>query len=272
MQYLILVVIYNKRLRDSETILSLIKSASTLSGSTIFVWDNSLSEQHQSEISWLRAQCTGVNILYKSTPENLSLSKIYNRFLVEAGIVCDFVVLTDHDTVFDQEFFNAHATAVQQSGSVNLYLPKVVFKDGVVSPGKQFFYKSFPYKTLESGVRRARNNTAVNSGMIIRCSYFCGSFTGYDERLSFYGTDDYFMMQYRKANKYFYVLDYIIQHDLTCSPFSSDLPAFRKSFNDAQSAFLILHSNGRRYSIAGLVVFLRRLKHTLAFKINFFKV
>lgn len=271
MRYFILVVIYNKRLQESETILSLVRSVAALCGSTILVWDNSLSGQGEGDVSWLRDQCFGVNVLYKHTPENLGLSKIYNRFLAEADVAFDFIVLTDHDTTFDRDFFSAHATAVQQAGDVNLYLPKVVFNNAIVSPGRQFFYKSFPYKKLGFGMRLAGNNTAINSGMIIRGSYFRDAFTGYDERLDFYGTDDYFMRQYRQANEYFYVLDYVIQHDLTCNPSASNLVAFRKSFNEAQEAFLILHCSGRRYSIAKLIVFLRRLKHTLVFKVNFFK-
>ena len=271
LNYLILVVIYNRSLKEAESICSLVKSAASLPGSTVLVWDNSANAQRREQMSWLYDRLSGVNVLYKHSPENKSLSEIYNSFLAEVSMPHEFIMLLDHDTSFDSGFFEAHELARKNNDFVNLYLPQVFFKDEIVSPIKQCYYKSLPYGSLVSGVHSSKNNTAINSGMLIRSSYFTTEFAGYDPRLKFYGTDDYFMMEYRKSNDFFYTLDYIIQHDLTCSPDSGDVMKFRDSFNDAQEAFLILHSNGRRFSIAGLVVFLRRVKHTLTFKVNFFK-
>ncbi|ROM42618.1 MULTISPECIES: hypothetical protein [Pseudomonas] len=270
MEYLFLIVIYNRSLKDSQSICSLIKSISTLEGSTFIIWDNSLEPQAKSQLDWLSSELKKNNFIYKHTPENKSLSEIYNSFLTLAPQKKDFIILLDHDTSFDLHLFTAHREALNDCTITNLYLPIVKFKNKIVSPGKQVFFKSLPYKNLHPGLMPSRHNTAINSGMIIRWSYFTETFKGYDKRLKFYGTDDYFMMQYRKTNKSFYLLDYTIEHDLTCDPEADDIYKFRSSFQEAQKSFLILHSNGRTLSMAGLVVFIRRLKHTIKFKINFF--
>nr|BFD44251.1 hypothetical protein FFPRI1PSEUD_57500 [Pseudomonas sp. FFPRI_1] len=270
MKYLILVVIYNRSLKDSQSIRSLIESLSTLEGSTFFIWDNSLERQPENELDWFQKETHKNNFIYKHTSQNTSLSEIYNTFTTLTPQKHDFIILLDHDTSFDSQLFDAHKKALKSCDPVNLYLPIVKFKDKIVSPGKQLLFKSLPYKHLNPGLTASRHNTAINSGMIIRWSYFTGIFKGYDKRLKFYGTDDYFMMEYRKTNKYFYLLDYTIHHDLTCNPDADDIYKFKASFQEAQKSFLILHSNGRPLSMAGLVVFIRRLKHTIKFKISFF--
>lgn len=270
MNYFILIVLYEKTFTQSETISSLLKSAPTLKDSTLLIWDNSLQAKDPSQLNDLNARSGQLDIIYKHTPENKSLSEIYNNFIKSAPKKHDFIILLDHDTSFDSQLFISHKQAVNSCNSANLYLPIVKFKDRIVSPGKQILFKSFPYKHLSPGLMDSRHNTAINSGMIIRWSYFTETFKGYDKRLKFYGTDDYFMMQYRKTNKSFYLLDYTIEHDLTCDPEADDIYKFRSSFQEAQKSFLILHSNGRTLSMAGLVVFIRRLKHTIKFKINFF--
>lgn len=241
-----------------------------LKGSTLLIWDNSKKAKDSLQLSELHSRSNGLDIIYKHTPENKTLSEIYNSFLQLSPKKHDFIILLDHDTSFDSQLFDAHKKALKSCDPVNLYLPIVKFKDKIVSPGKQLLFKSFPYKHLNPGLTASRHNTAINSGMIIRWSYFTEIFKGYDKRLKFYGTDDYFMMEYRKTNKYFYLLDYTIHHDLTCNPDADDIYKFKASFQEAQKSFLILHSNGRPLSMAGLVVFIRRLKHTIKFKISFF--
>ncbi|MFK3792768.1 glycosyltransferase [Pseudomonas piscis] len=270
MSYLILVVLYEKSFTQSESISSILKSLIYLQSSTIIIWDNSSKSKDASQVGKLKKITAGLDVIYKHTPENKHLSEIYNSFVNLSPRKHDFIVLLDHDTVFDSQLFKAHQQAINAERNSNLYLPVVKFKNSIVSPGKQIFFKSLPYKDLGPGLMSSKRNTAINSGMIIRWSYFNDKFKGYDERLKFYGTDDYFMMEYRKTNETFYLLDYSINHDLTCNPDSDNIYKFKSSFHESQKAFLILHGNGRALSIAGLVVFMRRLKHTLKFRINFF--
>ena len=86
LNYLILVVIYNRSLKEAESICSLVKSAASLPGSTVLVWDNSANAQRREQMSWLYDRLSGVNVLYKHTPENKSLSEIYNSFLAEVSM------------------------------------------------------------------------------------------------------------------------------------------------------------------------------------------
>jgi len=79
MKILILVVIYKINLIQSKTIKSLIDSKDYLSESDLFIWDNSPTSQDISALRRFFGKHT--NIFYEHHPENLPLSKVYNKVI-----------------------------------------------------------------------------------------------------------------------------------------------------------------------------------------------
>ena len=65
-----------------------------------------------------------------------------------------------------------------------------------------------------NGLTKSRHKTAINSGMAISTKYLEKYYGGYNEKLTFYGIDNYFMIQYAKCQEYFFVIDYNMQHKL----------------------------------------------------------
>jgi hypothetical protein len=94
-------------------------------------------------------------------------------------------------------------------------LPLVAAKGKIVSPSDLYACKGFLWKKNRSGIVLARHRTAINSGMAISAAYLRNQFPGYDERLRFYGTDNFFMREYGKSNRHFVVLECAIQHELS---------------------------------------------------------
>jgi len=238
-EYLILVVVYNIKLSHSETIQSLIHSKEELSGSKLVIWDNSSAVQEDSQIAWVKNNLNNLEVCYIHTPKNMPLSKIYNSIRSDFQGITKFIVLLDQDSKFCSNFFIQHKILIKQGEISNLYLPIIKFKNTIISPAWLFYFKGFRYKTPFLGRVSSLFKTAINSGMIIDFHYFQNIFEGYDERLNFYGTDDYFMQKYQLHNTHFVILNYEFEHNLTYSFLNPNIAEVIKRYHDANKAILI---------------------------------
>lgn len=268
MHYLNLVVLYEENIFDSSTINSIIHAKDSLDGSKIVIWDNSLLKQSLSDVVELKSLLSNMTVEYMHNGENLALSKVYNIFRTKYNSNYEFIILMDQDSEFDSRLFITHQNIVKNDEINNLYLPVIKFKGNIVSPAHFYFFKGFQYKNNPIGKVDAKYKTAINSCMIINFNYFCNLFEGYDERLNFYGTDDDFMIKYQKLNKYFYVLDYELEHDLTFSFANDDTKKILSRYKEANSALMINNEQNKFIPSLFLRVYLkvRSLYLTLRFR------
>ena len=216
MRYLILCVLYKTVPSNSSSLCSLAKCAQVGQGSKVTVWDNSPTHAGEAELQWLAR--TFPSVEYRHTPQNVALSSAYNTVIRE--YFCgnrqelDALVLLDQDSEFSPDFLDKATAAAEVYPDVALFLPLVRANDRIVSPGILYWFKGTSWKNARSGLVRSRFRTAMNSGMIIRSQYLGGQFRGYDQRIRFYGTDDYFCQQYAQTQPWLYVMDVEIQHQL----------------------------------------------------------
>lgn len=209
----LLVVLYKVAPEDSPTLQSFMRYARTLdesgiTGYRLVIWDNSPGAW-EGGVSRLQEQFPMFQVQYIHTPENTSLSKIYN--LVAAQIPDDsYLTLLDQDTSLPAEYFKELDLA--QRKLEPLILPKVICQGRLVSPGSRFFARGRLLDSVPSGVVRSKNLLAINSGMSIRGSVL--RTIRYDERLRFYGTDTFFMRNYEKYFDHAFVLETPISHSL----------------------------------------------------------
>jgi choline kinase len=77
---LILIVIYNTNIAETETIKSLLDSKEYLVNNHLFIWDNSQIFQDISIIKETFNQ-QNTEVTYEHHPENLPLSKLYNNVI-----------------------------------------------------------------------------------------------------------------------------------------------------------------------------------------------
>jgi hypothetical protein len=212
-KFLILVVLYKVPLLESPTIRSLLRASSRLAASKVLIWDNSPSPAaSQSDLDRLR--CSVGEVEYVTTPENLSLSTIYNRTIQSWLRQHTYLVIFDHDSEFDASFFVLIEKATRTHPSVPLFLPIVTYANGIVSPANMFYFKGWPWRRKKVGLVRSRFHTAINSGMVISARFLETKFGSYDERFRFYGTDNSFMQSYAKLERHFCVVDVKIAHRL----------------------------------------------------------
>jgi len=211
--HILLVVVYKLRLIVSPTLQSIanylqVQDSQTVASYQLFIWDNSPSPSY-ADADILRVQIPMLEIQYVHTPENRSLSRIYNN-VASKLVDHEYLTLLDQDTVLSPAYFEELKMAQQEQWP--LILPKVECQSLLVSPGKRFFAKGIRLKEINSGVVNSKNLLAINSGMSILGKVFQS--IQYDERLRFYGTDTYFMRNYEKYFNQAFVLDTPISHSL----------------------------------------------------------
>lgn len=216
MTLLALVVLFRVSPETSESLLSLAQQQ----GATLqhlVIWDNSPQPCSLIGIKWLDSHFTSYD--YHHSPDNQPLSFIYNE-VIDSRIRqhpgrFSHLLLLDQDSILESTFLSIAAQAIRDFPDIGLFLPLVKASGHIVSPAHMFYFKGIYWKHPRPGTIRFRFKTAINSGMIIASNYFLNKFSRYPNTLSFYGTDSWFCEQYSKDEKFAYVFNSTIGHDLS---------------------------------------------------------
>jgi GT2 family glycosyltransferase len=208
----IVVVLYKEDLEQSSSI----QSVRSISGSIefeLFAWDNSPTAQTKHQIGDLQRVIP--RLKYIHTPENVSMARIYNQVTRWMDDKSEFLLLLDQDSIFSVEFLQKGFEAIRANPNLNLFVPYIKVEEQIFSPGHYSFIKGKYWKSLSLGVIEAKNTVAVSSGMLIRKSYLLMNYPAFDERLRLYGIDSDFLINFARRNKFLFVLDYGLGHNLS---------------------------------------------------------
>jgi GT2 family glycosyltransferase len=235
-KFLILIVLYECKVKESLSYISLLKSSKYLSNSKLILWDNSPSIQSvdTDDTSFFQ------DVEYIHTPENMSLSKIYNR-VIQENEENDYLIILDQDSSFSSDYLEKLNCAIIKHPSINLFLPLIKSEKTIVSPGDYKIFKGSYWKKEQYGLIDAKNILAINSGMAINFNYLKNSYKGYDERLRFYGTDTFFMFEYSKDNNFLFVIDYVFKHKSALLDRDENIDKQIIRLNDLFFAWRIIH-------------------------------
>lgn len=254
----LLIVLYNKIPKESETILSLSKIKDSINDFVeIYIWDNSSRCLESDQFHILDELLYPITYNYHGDGLNTPLSKIYNIVIKNELFGFDSLVIFDHDSAFDISYLSALMDALNNYTDVNLFLPIIKYNNKIVSPANLYYFKGSYWRKEKIGLVRAKNQTAINSGMCIRSQYLINEFPGYDENLLFYGTDDDFMDKYTIQNTKFYVINSVINHTLDFFD-TNDLESKSQRYTYMKKAALY-----RMYKKGYLVYFFARVYYLL---------
>jgi GT2 family glycosyltransferase len=223
---IVLIVLYKTSLIESKTVQSIKKQDRSQLDCKLIIWDNSPLALLPSELDITRSLIGEFE--YISTPENVWLSKVYNRVL--GSHTFDFAILLDQDSTMPSNFFSELLLHIQHNKEINLFLPLVMNSGKLVSPGSFFFFKGKHWKKPKTGLIRSKNVLAITSGMIISGKYLKENNIKFDERLSLYAIDTAFMLEFSRHERFLYVLPVIFEHNtlLWSNPSADELlPRFR---------------------------------------------
>ncbi|WP_426099450.1 MULTISPECIES: hypothetical protein [unclassified Pseudomonas] len=212
----ILVVLYKRHYIDSTAITTLLECVSCFQEKGVqvdfFVWNNT-------------PQCSPILVRENLTwleGNNVGLSHIYNCVAAkafEAGAT--HFMISDDDTDYStQNYVSAITKAVEFEAksppdAFGVMLPKVYSGEKLVSPGERFWFFGRLSPTVDSGLNTSLNKLAINSGVIFTRACYKRISPLFDERLKFYATDTEFFVRYESYYSQFYVLDTVLQHDLS---------------------------------------------------------
>jgi hypothetical protein len=207
----LLVVTYRTSFDASDTLTSIARffahCPEASRNFTLSVWDNSPFCRKQELMQFLGS--TPLEVTYTSTPENLALCKVYNQTIADRKNF-DYLCILDQDTALTDEYFNE--TLVLGARSINLALPQIYSNDFLFSPSHRKFCLGRHFHRITAGAHLSRNMLAINSGMMVKASVF--DKVSYDERIAFYGTDTWFMVQYEKHYAELHVMESKLSHSL----------------------------------------------------------
>lgn len=206
----VLVVLYRKALEEASTITSLAK-VSGASRLSLHVRDNS-EERQISESDRLELSKHFRDVVIDWDGDNRSLSKVYND-ATESISDHDWLVILDDDTHLPANYIDSITEAENCGGNADLALPIVKCESLIVSPGRYIFVKGKHWAQERRGLVPSADVVAVASGMAIRRRYLTEYRRPFDERLSFYGIDTRFCLDYRVRRDAVFVTSATLDHD-----------------------------------------------------------
>ncbi|MDR2270634.1 MAG: glycosyltransferase [Sphingobacterium sp.] len=211
---LAIVVIYNKGLSDSETLISLgadiVREGSVLD---LFIYDNSAIQQSGASIR-------GFNILnHHFDGENVGVSAAYNMGAKYAkALGKEWVLLLDQDTSFFPGALKEYCKNVEENSEVNLFSPIIKLASGVIfSPFKKIFKRGIALKEVSPIRYSLKRYAPVNSGILVRVAAFEMA-GGYNEKVKLDFSDMEFISRFSNHNDNFKVINTICLQD-----FSNDI-------------------------------------------------
>lgn len=216
-RFLALIVVYGTEPGRTSSLQTLLANKFDRDRLRILLWDNSPDPKANAE------ELQRAGLLYRSTPENLGLSRIYNRVIAEDLRAGEYLLLLDQDTVLPADFLAIADKAIEQHPDIDLFLPMIQANGNWVSPLDYCLGWGRYWPSPRDGRMKSARVCAINSGMVISGRYLEGRQV-YDEQLRFYGTDTQFMLDYADRRDELVVLDVQLAHDLS---FFSDTVAQR---------------------------------------------
>lgn len=240
-EVLALIVIYGKNPMETISLQTLTAAKKDSVKIRILIWDNSPNPYRANEINPFNAE----SLIYISTPDNIGLSVIYNKVIKDYLHLSEYLLLLDQDSSIPVDFFERFNQHSSNFPEIDLFLPTIRANGRLVSPLPYLYGWGRYWKKPRFGIQTSKFRSAINSGMLISAKYLKGDFSGYDERLKFYGTDTQFMVSYAINRKRFFIMDTTIDHDL--SFFTTTNKERATKFLEMKSAYRFIYEKHARH-------------------------
>lgn len=196
--YTAVIVIYNKKIKESITCKCLKKIADL--DIEIIIVDNSESDQGNSSM------CAELGYRYISMNGNKGLSKAYNIAIDNSS--SEIIILLDDDTEITDDYFNKLNNAVSTNHDIDIFAPIVYGQDGIIySPNEFNFLRNKFMKEPKQQISPDLFN-AIASCLAIRMRVFNNY--RFNEILFIDQVDQYFFCEQRQMGRKFMKLDTII--------------------------------------------------------------
>lgn len=256
---LIIIVLYETLLEDSESFQSLVLLNSGKTPLNVVVYDNSATPQQI-------PKHMSVGLEYLHDPCNSGVSRAYNYGVAIAEEQkLEWILLLDQDTRMPPDFLDHYARAASQNPEIKLFAPVLRLANGrIFSPFAYKFNRGFHIDTISEGRHSLYKVAPVNSGMMISVKAFieCG---GYNEKVRLDFSDFQFIRRFRKRHSEFYVIGISCLQDFSDNNLLLDDQLRRFRFY-CEGALAIEKENTMDKLTYGAIVMVRALNLSFRFK------
>ena len=186
-KFAVVVVLYNKEILDSKTLLSFIESTVNFNGSKLVIWNNGPLKLKSYNVTGLVEK--GFDVEIKETIENESLAKIYNQFI--ASTTADNYMILDDDSELNESYLKK-VLALESS---KIGVPIILFNNTIQGP-------RINNEVLQDSTYICKSKDkviAIGSGIVIGHDFVKLIIQMYgnlfDERFYLYGVDTTFFFR-----------------------------------------------------------------------------
>ncbi len=258
-----LVVLYKCKVCESATAISLKNNKiGSCDANEIFVWDNSPNIINSLE------DCKDFfetkNVYFFHTPENTSLAIVYNT-VISICSSADYIAIFDQDTMIKEENLDSTLNrAIENNKDINLFMPLIRTSSGAIySPGKNILPgKNKKIKKISFGVCNCKNLVGITSGLVISTQYLKEQYK-FNEELKLYGVDTDFFYHYTRKNKYLYLLNIDISHNLSFENENISEEENWLRFLERNTAYYKIYKTKREKIFVWLWIFIYKVMHKI---------
>lgn len=186
---LILIVLYNKRIKDIRSLDNFFE-LEPRENISIIIGDNSDNSEVKAENELQANTDYKDKIIYIDNNGNIGLSKAYNKVLPMVGDN-DYIMLSDDDTLFSSEYLDNVIKCIENKRS-NIISGIVTTGNGYMSPVKEFKVR-FCEKDFIKQAGLYTNVYAINSGLVLS-KQILNDIKAFPEQL-FLDMIDYWLME-----------------------------------------------------------------------------
>ena len=205
-----IIVLYKRKLEESESVNSLLTSHDASSISEIFVYNNS------PDIVSVPEQYMGVTVHKINDYKNSGVSKAYNEGIkIAKQLKYQYVLLLDQDTSLPENVLDVYKQHVVNNPEIKLFCPILkTFSGAICSPLVYKLHRGFQVKHFDAGEYNFDKFSPINSGMLLNvdAALECG---GYNEDVFLDFSDFQFIERFKKHNSSFYVVPLIFNQDFS---------------------------------------------------------
>lgn len=194
----VVIVVYNKSIDNSTTIINLKKLS--LTNLSILILDNSIEDYQNKE------KCEANNIHYISMDGNKGLSKAYNaalHYIEQVAQGEDIIVWLDDDTEITHHYFESLIKSINCNEEADVFAPFIIGQDDrIYSPNSARFLKNKLPKSLKD--TKFKKFNAINSCLSVKFKVY--EKYRYNEKLFLDSVDQNFFDDLRKLDVKFEIL------------------------------------------------------------------
>lgn len=241
------IVTFREKFWETPSFNSLIASAKKIDEAvTIFIFDNTDVENWDAGAGYNSDE--KIKICYVHNPENPGISAAYNtiaKFAKDHHF--SHIVFLDQDTELPEDFCLVYSKVAENA--TDIAAPLIYENGKLLSPGIYKNYRSFSYESIQSDSILLKNNSCINSGLMIKTDFFFKT-GGYNQCLRLDFCDHEFIARVGNFTEYLKIIPTKLEQNFSTNTNPREKALFRyQLYIKDMKAFKKINNNDYKVSL-----------------------